>query len=112
MNDKSVEHKNNYPTDAVNNRLMRLEKILQVLTALLGVDKENNHINQVDSFGNAKNSLPSIKEEINNFHRAATINDNLSSFRKNNSKNSILLSNGQIVSEIAAMILRANRRNF
>ncbi len=112
MNDKIIEHKNNYPTDAVNNRLTQLEKMLQRLTGLLGVGKENNHINQSNGFGDGKINLPIVKEEINSLHKAVIINKNISSSGKNNSKNNILLSNGQIVSEIAAAILRANRRNF
>lgn len=112
MSSKFIESKSDYSTDAVNNRLTRLEKILEKLTLMFGYSQDNITNNQVDNPINRDFSIPLIKGNSNNLHKAVTMGGHTPLISQKSNKNNLLLSRGQVIAEIAAAILRANQRNF
>lgn len=108
MNIDITKTKNNSQQNSLENRLARLEKIIYQLFQAIDNTKQNNssqgaiepnllaQITKVQAGGSQ--TPPAINRKANN---NLNIND----------KNSLLMSQGQIISELAAAIMRANQRN-
>ena len=113
MNIETIKSKNNYSSDAVKNRLIRIEKILQQLTQSLGNEVKNNVNTAKDNNLLENLSLPYVKaEQIGDLNRTVTNPRQMPAIQQKDNKNSLLLSRGQVMAELAMAIMRANQRNF
>ena len=109
-----TKSKNISSSDSLQNRLLRLEKILQQLVQSLGKNGQFNlpDINTLIA-NNVQSNLFTLinhpKEDNINQVTVTAINSVIN--RQKTSKNNLLLSNGQMVAELALAIARASQRN-
>ena len=112
MNIEITKSKNDYSADAVKNRLIYIEKILQQLMQSMGNEIQNNNNN-----GAGANILEKLSFSSSGMKRIAKLNETVTIptqfpiYINNNKKNNMLLSRGQMVAELAAAIMLANKRN-
>jgi hypothetical protein len=118
MNIEITKSKNTPSSDTLNNRLLRLEKILQQLQQLSGNTAKNNN---TDSIGRINNNndlqrklfadlvLSSAKDSTINQESLTNIKSTANTQKLAN--NRLVLSRGQIIAELALAIARAGRRN-
>ncbi len=112
MNMENIKSKDNYSPDAVKNRLITIEKNLQQIMQLLGSETNNSLIVNKNSGLLGRLSLPPMEIAQNSYLNRTVINPTqIPLMQQNNNKNSLLLSRGQMVSELAVAIMRANQRN-
>lgn len=109
---KITKSKNNITANKLVQRLTRLERILQQL-----LESSGNNLQNSRQGGGAQNTpfadLPvfAIKDtKINDINQSITSEIRGNNTAKNNSK-TLLLSQSQIIVELALAIARANRRN-
>lgn len=117
MNMKITKYKNISSADALKNRLLRLEKILHQLMQSSGNNPQNNPpIVNMDNNGQG-NLLANLALSSGAVPQSANINKStVFSIRPEENtpkfgRNSLLLSHGQIIAELASAIARSSRRN-
>ncbi len=123
MDIEITKYKNYSSSDSLNNRLTRLERILQQILEISGNNAKNPNgsliaggivNNDVNLPGKLLAELASMVPDMS-APAASTRQPEFSiTPRQNIAKNvirSLLLSNGQIISELAAAIARAGQRN-
>lgn len=117
MNIEITKYKNTSSADALKNRLLRLEKILQQLMQLSGNTTQNNEsIVNMDNNGQG-NLLADLALSSRNISQSSNINKSTAFSIKpeanipKSGRNNLLLSHGQIIAELASAIARASQRN-
>ena len=112
MNMEIINSKNNYQPDAVNNRLISIEKTLQQIMQSLGSNTQNSTIIDKSSDFLKNLSLSPMKiGKMADLNRTVTNHTKMSDAQQKSNKNNLLLSHGQMVAELAMAIMRANGRN-
>lgn len=110
-----IKPKNSPSANSLENRLLRVEKILLQLTEIAGTGENSGslgHADKTDPRGLlASSGLPMV------IRGGSAISDsNITAIRSGNNakmgRNSLFLSQGQIVAELAAAISRISRRNL
>ncbi len=108
-----TNRKEYYQINSVNERLIRVEKILQQLFEYSS-NNQKNDIN-IDIKSNLLESILSTSnklEQETHLHKTVTIPEFLSENNKKYNKNSMLLSRMQVITQMASAIMRANSRNL
>lgn len=108
MNTDIVKAKNKQLLNPFEQRLAKMEEILGGLMAKIGQDAQNNSINTMDNRNSLQKNFYSDGEK-STIHMMATVYS--TNFNKKTSKNRLLLSQTQIIAELAAVILRQNNRD-
>ena len=115
MSKEITKNKNVSSVDLLKNRLLRLERVLQQLlqSSVNGTQNNLPGVNINDS--NQENyltklAMPSVSNPNNvNQPTVFTIKPTLNN--QKSGKNSLILSQGQIIAELASAIARASQRN-
>lgn len=122
MNTQITKPKNVVTADTVENRLAKLEKAMSIIAQLTDNNKQNNSA-QGESI-----AQPNFLAQLEKLSTATIVggqiagnylginpnngSGNSSGQNNKSSNNNILLSQGQIIAELAAAILKANQRNI
>jgi hypothetical protein len=110
-----IKPKNNTSANSLENRLLRIEKILLQLTEISGIGQNTDSLAVVDIVTQkdlfTSSAIPMV------IRNSSTVSDfNVIPIRSGNNakmgRSSLFLSQGQIIAELAAAISRISQRNL